>query len=125
MELPGLLNRAIRGLQRLFKQKKFSEPESCIRELERYRQDNDSVRSFVRNYCIADPKNKVGKATMYESYRNSCLNNGGKPVSSIRFNERLQEILPVHEDRNSGFRQWVGVCLCPHNNDVVREEDVF
>jgi putative DNA primase/helicase len=120
IELPGLLNRAIHGLQRLFTQKKFSEPASCIRELERYRQDNDTVRSFVRNDCIADPSNKVGKVTLYDSYRSWCQVNGGKPVSSARFNERIKDILPVHEDRNSGFRQWVGVCLSPHDNGVVQ-----
>ena len=118
-EMPGLLNMAIRGLKRLFQQGRFSEPENIKQELERYRRDNDTVRAFVDECCIADPSNKIGKSLIYSSYRSWCMNNGYRPVSTRRFNDRLVEFLSIHEDRNGGVRQWVGVRLLPQEYGLV------
>ena len=118
-EMPGLLNMAIRGLKRLFRQGHFSESDTIKKELERYRRDNDTVRAFVDECCIADPSNKIGKSLIYSSYRSWCMNNGYRPVSTRRFNDRLVEFLSIHEDRNGGVRQWVGVRLLPQEYGLV------
>ena len=118
-EMPGLLNMAIRGLKRLFRQGHFSESDTIKKELERYRRDNDTVRAFADECCIADPANKIGKTMIYSSYRSWCIDNGYRPVSTRRFNDRLVESLSIHEDRNGGFRQWVGVRLLPQEYGLV------
>lgn len=115
-ELSGLLNRALAGLQRLVANHAFTEPKSTMAALETYKINNDSVASFTKECCGIQPEFKVLKNHLYKTYEAWCEENGMRKVSSIKFNQRLQEVCPTiienRVDTGRGYnRFWLGIGL--------------
>src|SRR6185369_1667574 len=68
--LSALLNRAISGLQRLMKQRRFTESQTSIEELEEYKRECNSAFDFVSSFCtLKDPNVWIAKKVVYESYK--------------------------------------------------------
>jgi putative DNA primase/helicase len=118
-ELSGLLNIAIIGLQRLFKNDGFSEVDRVKQELERYKTENDSVRAFVESCCNIDKGNKTMKTaskTLYDTYKEWCRECTYRAVGRTKFFTRLGREFPVISTRvlNNGsnrVRGWAGIEL--------------
>lgn len=51
-ELPGILNRAIEGLQRLRERGRYQEPEDCLRAKEEFLQKANPLPRFISEACI-------------------------------------------------------------------------
>ena len=83
-EGPGILVWALEGLRRLRERGHFEIPEIVREATDEFRISSDVPRMFVEEACItsdADSCEEQAKV-LYDWYRNWCLDNGHKPMSS-------------------------------------------
>jgi P4 family phage/plasmid primase-like protien len=104
-ELPGIYNLVIDGYRRLVKRRRFSEADEIAKEIEKYREDLDTVLSWYKD-CIEDnlepvlnAKHEAPLSKLYSSYRFYCEARGEKPETHPTFSRRLGHILPDHKAR--------------------------
>lgn len=94
-ELSGVFNWVLDGLNRLLKQKKFSECEAAQKALEQYRTESDSVQMFLQeNNYIKSNSNEIPLQELYREYKYYCDDFGNRICSAKTFSERL---------KNAGF----------------------
>jgi len=98
LELPGILNRIIKGYLDLKKQMNFTSSSVVDKEVEEFRLDNDSIFFFRREYLkINDgmPKPWTSSKEIYDRYRDYCDDNGIKYNLTLqRFFTRLKRYIP-------------------------------
>lgn len=113
-ELPGVLNRALQGLQRLNAHEAFSQPQSVREALQAYIRQNDSVRVFLEECCTINPSATVEKQRLYEAYKQWCADNGELALSQRKLKEGMEAVVPkLDEWRASPYspRHWIGIEL--------------
>lgn len=94
-ELSGVLNWILIGLERLLKNKQFSESRKVDEAINLYKKESDSVSLFIEehNYIRTDieshfiPNNKL-----YEEYQSVTKDNGQIPLKKIKFSKRLKAL---------------------------------
>lgn len=95
-ELSGVLNWVLQGLDRLLKQRNFSECKATQAILAKYRLESDSVQMFLADKGYQKSLNEVETLdVLYQEYKTFCLDDGYKFVSKKTLRERLE---------NSGFQ---------------------
>lgn len=103
-ELSGIFNWVISGLERLLKQKRFTESEKINYELEKFKNSSDSVRQFIEEEsfekCLDNP---LTLKTIYKSYKDFCFEYGYKPVSVRKFADRVRNAGYESERKNYGM----------------------
>ena len=114
-ELPGILNRALSGLRRLFSNEGFSEPPAVKTAIEEYERENDSVASFVAECVLIDANGTIEKKTLYSKYRLWCEAQGLRPITQKQLKPSLKRSVPILDEvRSSGGKgpwHWVGIKL--------------
>ena len=99
-EADGIFMFALEGLKRLLTQGfKFSETEANALELQHYREESDSVLSFVRDYCELGEGYSTGSTELYNAYKRYCEESGMKPYS---LRSMVQTILASQEKVSRG-----------------------
>ncbi|WP_198592165.1 phage/plasmid primase, P4 family [Kyrpidia spormannii] len=118
-ELSGLLNMALEGLKRLMTNGRFTIGESMQEALDEFKRSSDNVSAFLYDMCVIEPTETVGKDLLYSTYAEWCADSNLKPLGKIRFNKRLQDLIPgLYEKRiKSNSRSWVGVGLAKDQDD--------
>jgi putative DNA primase/helicase len=121
MEIPGLINRALIGYERLLKQGDFTVPAESKRLLVDYLEATDSVATFIKERVYKVEGARVSKADLYLAYRDYCRGDeweggmGMRPLSRPRFNNRLSHLLPgLRESKVSSSDRrgaWIGISL--------------
>jgi len=100
IEADGIFLFALEGLKRLMRnQYTFSETEKNRAELQQYREDSDSVLSFVREYCELSRDGSVGSTELFNTYKGYCEECGLKPYSQRMF---VQQLLASSSDISRG-----------------------
>lgn len=95
MEADGIFLFALEGLMRLMNNHyMFNETEINKAELQQYREDSDSVLSFVREYCQVDAAYQVGSTELFQAYKTYCEECGLKPYSQKMFTQQLITAFP-------------------------------
>ncbi|OON68152.1 DNA primase [Hymenobacter sp. CRA2] len=90
-ELSGVFNWVLAGLKRLLKQARFSDSAAVNQQIEEYRRQADSVRSFLDdNSYEASSSAFIARKDLYAEYRAYCLEEGNQPVNSRKFVKRLE-----------------------------------
>lgn len=85
-EADGIFLFALEGLRRLMKENYvFCETELNKTELQQYREESDSVLSFVKECCLVDPAYEVGSTEIFNCYKAYCEECGLKPFSQKVF----------------------------------------
>ncbi len=92
-ELPGVFNWVMDGLHRLLKQKGFTYCEDSIRQVEDYKVQSDSVRSFLidEEWKASTENDGIGMQALYTKYSFYCSQGGLRPVSIKEFSNRFKE----------------------------------
>lgn len=94
-ELSGVFNWVLKGLNRLIAQKKFSESEAVRQQLEDYKKQSDSVRTFLDEEGYRSSETyTIPQKDLYQKYRAYCFSCGYSPCSDRTFGGRL---------KNAGF----------------------
>lgn len=89
-ELSGVFNWVLDGLNRLLKQKRFTDCEAVKQAVEQYKSQSDSVKMFIdeNNYQNSPTDYRLIKE-LYTEYRGYCMEDGFKPVNKSNFIKRL------------------------------------
>jgi putative DNA primase/helicase len=104
VELSGVLNWCLAGLQRLIQQKKFSKCESAEQTLKHFIRESDSVQMFVSEYQYTKLEGlKTHLKTLYSQYGEYCRDAGNKTLGKINFAKRLERIGYVRTERGDEF----------------------
>ena len=92
-ELPGILNRVIKGLQRLVQNGSFTKSESADAVHDEYRRNSNSVQLFMQDEEYQrDTVEKILLSELHGFYKEFCRENGYIAVSSQTMAERLRNI---------------------------------
>ncbi len=114
-EADGIFLFALAGLKRLMNQNfKFSETETNRAELQRYREESNSVLSFVKDCCEIDTAAEAVRIEIYNQYKSYCEKCGMNPYSQKSFNNELETAYPqiVRATDSLGKRRtWKGIKL--------------
>lgn len=95
-EADGIFLFALEGLKRLMRRQfVFSETEVNRAELQQYREDSDSVLSFIKECCELDVNGSVGSSEIFNEYKNYCEECGLKPYSQRSFVQQIATSFPT------------------------------
>jgi P4 family phage/plasmid primase-like protien len=108
-ELSGLLNHALKGLNRLFEQEEFSESTTIKASLEDYKKQNDTVAAFVNDCCIFDSNVSVERGELYTAYSQYCEDEGYKAISRHACYGRIRAYSQVAEKGDGKKRYFTGI----------------
>jgi putative DNA primase/helicase len=104
MELPGVFNWVLEGLNRLVHQGKFTESAAVKENIKNYKENSDSVTLFLRdeNYVVSGAS-EVSLKTLNESYRKYSLESGYRPITRNEFTRRLDKFGIAMRRKNFGY----------------------
>ncbi|MDP4117605.1 MAG: phage/plasmid primase, P4 family [Bacillota bacterium] len=95
-EADGIFMFALAGLKKLLiSGYNFDETDINRAELQKYREDSDSVLSFVKECCEIDVSYEVGSTEIFNTYKNYCEECGLKPYSQKAFVGQLTTSYPT------------------------------
>jgi putative DNA primase/helicase len=83
-ELPGILNWALDGLDRLNARGRFTQPESGRGEQESTRRLADPIGAFIEDWCIVGPGQEIELDHLFLKYQNWCEGEGRKRDSTTK-----------------------------------------
>ena len=114
-ELPGILNWALVGLERISRQR-FTVPKSSAKAVAQLQDLVSPMSKFVRECCDQGPGKTVVIDTLYERYREWCYGENEKVLPKTLFGRDLRAVLPRLDDEkpHGQQRQYVGIALKPH-----------
>ena len=94
-EADGIFLFALEGLRRLIKNRyRFSVTQTNLDELQRYREESDSVLAFVRDCCELNALHAQFTKDLYHDYANYCYECGMKPYALNKFVHQLTTSFP-------------------------------
>lgn len=89
-ELAGVFNWLLIGLERLIKNKKFTESEKVNNALVEFKRQADNVALFIDEFGYkAGTQIKRSLAELFRDYKNFCYENGYKPFGKNNFSKNL------------------------------------
>ena len=94
-EADGIFLFALEGLRRLMRNNfEFSESDTNREELQIYREENDSILSFVKESCSFDQEKEIGSTELYNAYKAYCEESGLRPFSQKQFVAQIITVYP-------------------------------
>ncbi len=106
----GILNWALEGLWRLKKRGHFEVPAGVEDATKQFRENNDVPALFVEDRCIQGVDLKVQASQLYTEYKEWCLENGHRPMSSTRLADDWAR-LGFEKTASNGRRFYRGLAL--------------
>ncbi|APZ96576.1 hypothetical protein Fuma_06246 [Fuerstiella marisgermanici] len=128
-ELPGMLNWAIEGLQRLLEQKQFTYSEVCQAALTDYKFESNPAAAFLEERVTPDgrPNVRILKQELYNAYSNWCGHHGRRRLGDGEFAKEVRRKFKVSDARPSidGLRQrvWRGIRMLSLKEQRERLDD--
>lgn len=90
MEADGIFLFALEGLRRLMRNRYiFSETQVNADELQQYREESDSVLSFVKDCCELSAEHSVGSTELFNAYKGYCEECGLRPYAQKNFVQQI------------------------------------
>ena len=98
-EADGIFLFALEGLKRLIANRfRFSETEANRAELQQYREESDSVLSFVKDCCETGGDDfACGSTELFNAYKAYCTESGMKPYAQNKFIQQILSACPGAE----------------------------
>jgi len=97
-EADGIFRFALEGLKRVINNGyRFDETEKNQAELQQYKEDSDSVLSFVSECCAVKQGEETGSTRLFDLYKKYCDEGGMKPYSQKKFVGMITEAFPETE----------------------------
>jgi putative DNA primase/helicase len=113
-ELPGILNWALDGLERLQARKRFIQPETSQDLLDAMEALASPITAFINECCIVAPDRSVPINTLYGRFKSWCEEHGRRPETEQVFGRNIRAALPTLEcqqKRSCGTRQRIYIGL--------------
>ena len=104
-ELSGVFNWVLTGLNRLLKNKRFSECKASEEARKQYEKESDSVRLFIEedDYYVKSVEKFTTIKGLYFKYKGYCMEDGLKPVKKSNFIKRLKAAGVFIKRNNQGM----------------------
>lgn len=103
-ELSGVFNWILEGLQRLLKNRVFTDSKLIKEEITQFRKESDSVLMFLEEYkYVKSITKRMDRTTIYHLYKEYCLDFGNRPLSAGKFYKRLRS-KDFKEESSNGIR---------------------
>ena len=93
-EMPGILNWAIDGYQRLRERGHFVQPESATEALEEMMRIGSPVRAFVSECCEVGVGYEEEQEFLWDKWKEWCARNGNQPGSKNWWGRNLKTVVP-------------------------------
>jgi putative DNA primase/helicase len=93
-ELPGILNWALAGLERLRDRGRFDMPQESIAAIRQLEDLASPVGAFLRDWCESAADARENVKTLFEAWRYYCEQHGLAPGSSAIFGRNLSALRP-------------------------------
>jgi putative DNA primase/helicase len=126
MELAGVFNWILEGLQRLLEREDFTDAAACNRMLDDYKKESDSVQMFLEDYNY---KKSIGVwlelKSFYADYKAYCIEDGCRPISKKNMKKRLISQGFEIVKKNVGLVIYVEVRPEEEPIDSATTEDIF
>jgi len=92
-ELDGIFNWLLIGLERLYRNKKFTVPESSTDEINKYLEASNSVVSFISEMCeITKESHQYEKLEyLHSEYKSYCSSSGVRSFSKPNFRAEIEK----------------------------------
>jgi putative DNA primase/helicase len=111
-ELPGILNWALEGLDRLRKRGRFEMPESSRAALQQMEDLASPIAAFVRERCDLGHSLRVEKPRLYREWQRWCEGQGEKPDTARIFGRNLTAAFSgVRPGHSSSTKLYTGIAL--------------
>ena len=110
-ELPGILNRALQGLQRLRKRGGFEVPEDSQIALAEFMTQANPVINFIKEQCIHEDEGRIFIKDMRSAMKQWAAENGVLGVPSSTILRRKLEGLELYVGKTDGKRCVHGLSL--------------
>jgi putative DNA primase/helicase len=124
-ELPGILQWALDGLDRLSRQGRLSEPESSADAVRALADLVSPVSAFVRDECEVGPEFSEPTDLIWARWKSWADDNGHQPKSRQWFGRDLRAVVPalrqIHPRGRDGrqIRHYRGLRLCRGNSGQI------
>jgi putative DNA primase/helicase len=107
-ELSGVFNWILDGLNRLLKQKKFTDSDTVRKMNKDFREQSDSVQMFLSdNNYQKSADDYVSLKELFNEYKQFCLDDGFRFLNKTNFSKRLESNGIQVETRNFGKAAYV------------------
>src|SRR5262249_4269354 len=94
-ELPGILNWALEGRERLYSVKQFTVPKVSADEKAQYKWESTPARSWLSDYWLkGDQNDYISFGGLYKQYAAFCKDNGFHALSRMTFNREVRRAFP-------------------------------
>ena len=93
-ELPGILNWAIEGYERLKARGHFVQPTNALEQIEAIERLGNPVKAFVQDRCVVGPAREIDSDVLYDDWRTWCDDHGGQPGNKDWFGRNLRMAVP-------------------------------
>lgn len=97
-EMAGILNLALKHLEQLIKNGKFTKSQNMKEQLQSYKESIDPLRTFTKDCLILDEKVMIPKRYLYAVYKTYVSEKGNHALSEIKFWTKLREDLKIKTD---------------------------
>ncbi len=120
-ELPGILNWALRGLERVRKRGHFRIPKSSADAIAALEDLGSPISAFVRERCEVRVAQRVSVARLFAEWVRWCESQGRKYPGTVQwFGKDLRAAVPEVKTRRDDRRFFEGIGIAP---DFLRPED--
>jgi putative DNA primase/helicase len=111
-ELPGILNWALAGMDRLRSRGHFEMPKSSLDAIRQLEELASPVQAFIRDWCEVGKDKEINTRVLYQAYALWCEQGGHQKGSNIVFGRNLRAVLPQASTHGHGqSRHFVGLAL--------------
>jgi len=93
-ELGGILNLALKKLQVLIKNGRFTKSQRMVENIEEYKDSINPIRKYVNDNISLDKTCMIPKKFLYHHYKDWAENKGHKALSEQSFWQRMKDELP-------------------------------
>lgn len=116
-ELSGIFNWVLEGLDRLLKQKKFTESKAVQETLKMIKKETNTVVQFLEEVGYVKSDKHVISTDLYKEYNEFCKKNGHYSVSNTEFLKRLEASGIEVKRKQTNNATWVYVQV--NGQDVI------
>ncbi len=128
-ELPGILNWALDGLDRLNGQGRFTTPAGAEDAISIIQDLASPVAAFVRDRCVRSARKAIPAAALYAAWKEWAEDSGQKPGSATAFGKDLRAVVPglrakrPRADQATEKRELIYHGIAVRKGGDVEEED--
>jgi putative DNA primase/helicase len=122
-EIPGIINWAIEGLNRLRKNGSFTFSSNMQDKMKRYKRVNDSVRAFYEDRIVKEAGNKMPTEFVMKYYEDYCDRHNTNPQGSNKLVPRFKNEFNVkHGSFTFPICEKHDNYMCDENSDCRTED---